>query len=135
MGRYVATQEEFDRLYRTGQLKPADHPVAMPPCPKAAWGRRLAQMRTIYDVKLTRKETADLKRENRLWLLVYTLDRKYIASNESKWFWQAFRALRQTRSNEQAFYLAAVALEKSYGYDPDKPAFADMLRKRGFEVK
>lgn len=112
-----------------------EKPPEMPPCPQARLDAQVKRAQTVWDVKLTRREKADLKRENRLALLVETLDKRYLAPNESRWFWKTYQVLRPSRSAEQAFFLTALALEHSYGYSPDKPLFVDMLKKRGIQVK
>ena len=146
MKKSVFTSEAFCAAYQTKASDDVNFPSfaetmrdapppEMPPCPQARLDALVKRAQTVWDVKLTRKEKTDLKRENRLALLVETLDKRYLAHNESAWFWKTYKVLRSTRSAEQAFFLTALALEHSYGYSPDTPLFVDMLKKRGILVK
>lgn len=145
MKKSVLTSEAFCAAYQTkpahdvnfpsfAQTQLDEAPPDMPPCPLKALDVKVQRAQTIWDVKLTEKERRLLKRENRLALLVETLDSQYIAHNESKWFWETFKVLRPGRSSTQAFFLTALALEHSYGFSPDRPVFVDMLKKRGIQV-
>ena len=146
MKKSVLTSEAFCEAYQTkasddvnfpsfAQTQRDATPPLMPPCPQVRLDAQVKRARTIWDVKLTKKECRDLKRENRLALLVETLDKRYIAPNERAWFWKTHRLLKRTRSHEQAFFLTALALEYSYGFSPDRPLFVEMLKKRGIQVK